>query len=209
MHAIISINVSKPIYEHEDIFSYILRGIYSTQKSDALLDPDNRRFIGISKIISKRNLVSVRRYFCTIDTFAVAAFLFINHNEILVLVETSQQGNLTQSVEKIIKDFEIRSKQLNIPISANVGIYPNHYTKAIISGKPSKIKTNLRYGLRKNTMYLIIAILLVIISTKWLDQYYQESIASVITLVFMEIIEAIFILQASKNNYISWKINFT
>ncbi|WP_129633729.1 hypothetical protein [Candidatus Oscillochloris fontis] len=196
----ISVNLTRNSTLSKDKLEELAKEIYTTVEApnrDVFSQGTDRYLEDISKF-------SV--YTCIPYPVTQAIFLWHDRQAFEVIVRTFQQGNLLKSTEKITKNISMKLKEYNINYDLSVEITSTNDSQQYITGRTNFLKERLWEELKDNLAALIIGIIMAVIAKYFLDQYFQESIAGIISLVMFTIWEAFVIWNNAKASLIQWSI---
>lgn len=144
-----------------------------------------RRARGVQGYVADMGSASV--YTCVPRPGSQALFLWVNAREFEIIIETFHHGHLFRSSETVVSALRRRLRELNMKAGMDVSLDAPGDAQTYLKGKPSALLSCLWDEIKDNIVALIIGVILVIIVSKWLTQYYDECIGGIISLILFSI----------------------
>lgn len=152
------------------------------------------------------DILGAQVYTCIPLPNSEASFLWLTEREFEIVIETFHQGHLLRSVKSILRTLDPRLKQFDFKAEYYISTLTGD-AQTYISGQASSLASRIIDGLKDNFVGLIVAIFLLILAAIWLDQYYQEAVAVVISFALFSIGETLYICLKARTKKIQWTVH--
>jgi hypothetical protein len=166
--------------------------------------PPAQRGQGATRYIGE--MADAVAYSCIPRPGSEAYFLWLEPREFEVVIETFHQGDLLRSSESVVHALKRRLKQVDMAGEFEVRLQAVGDDRVYISGKPNSLIWCLWDGLKDHFVFVGIGAILLIVAKVWLNDYLQEAIATLITLVLVMFWQGFRIWLESRNRSINWRI---
>lgn len=153
------------------------------------------------------NLFKFSTYTGDLGPGAQVLFLWINAQNFDVVLVTFPGGNLLRCSETIERALSRRLKQLDMNAEVDIDLLAPRDFQVYVNGKQNLIRQRLWDGLRNNVAAFLVGVIIAIISKIWLTQFFEEAIASLISLLLFTTWEAYIIWDQARTRNIHWRIN--
>lgn len=180
-----------------------LQGIAANLYPNEALPEQYRHAYGIQRYIV--DLPSV--YICIPRNASRASFVWGDAQEFEIVVETVYQGNLMHSAEGIVRRLTQRLDQLGMKTKIVVYLQSTGDAREYMVGETGTVLGYLWDKMRDNVIAILVALLGVIMAKVWFQDFYQEAVVSLVTLILLSLWQAYRAWQMGRNRSVYWRIH--
>jgi hypothetical protein len=201
MIAIISVKISRGDLSNRDHLHDLANSIYRQQISP----PSYSSLRGLHDRLA--TMLNASAYICIPHPGSFAAFMYLNAREFEIVIETSNQGHLIRSSESVMRELRRHLKQKGMEADIEVSLSEPNDNQIYINGAPTSLLESLLSALKYKVAAVVIYLIIIYIAKGWLDQYFQEAIATLIGFLLFTLWDVITIISGGNKKVINWRIH--
>lgn len=146
-------------------------------------------------------------YTCAPRPGSQASFLWLTDRQFEVVIQTSYQGHLLRTSESVVRELHRRLGQLDMNAEFSIDLRVIDDAQTYIRGKSNRLLERLWDELKGNLIACFVGVIIIIIAKLWLTDYYEEAIASVVSLVLFSLWEMYTVWNENREQPVDWRID--